>query len=108
MKLTPMFLCYLLASPACLRARTGPQQLTDEVRRLEAEFGGHVGFMARNLKTGETVGYNASERFPTASVIKLPVMAAFFDMVDRKEVDASTPVRLTEDDKKQGSGMLQF
>jgi beta-lactamase class A len=71
-----------------------------EIRGLEAAYGGRLGLMAKNLKTGETVAYNASERFPTASVIKLPIMAAFFHMVDRGQIDPSVKVVLARDDKK--------
>jgi beta-lactamase class A len=71
-----------------------------EIRGLEAIHGGRLGLMAKNLKTGETVAYNASERFPTASVIKLPIMTAFFHLVDRKQIDPAMKVELTPDDKK--------
>jgi beta-lactamase class A len=64
--------------------------------------------MAKNLNTGEVVRYNAAERFPTASAIKLPVMAAFFHLVDTKQLDANTRVILAKEDKKPGSGVLQF
>jgi beta-lactamase class A len=64
--------------------------------------------MARNLATGEVVGYNSAERFPTASVIKLPVMAAFFHLADLKSVDPNERVILTGEDRKGGSGILQF
>jgi beta-lactamase class A len=78
-----------------------------EIRRLEMKFGGHLGFMARNLETGETIGQNTDERFPTASVIKLPVMAAFYDMVQSDRLDPDMPVLLRAEDKKPGSGVLQ-
>lgn len=79
-----------------------------EVRRLEQEYGGHVGLAAKNILTGETIEYNAAERFPTASAIKLPVMAAFFHLVDRNLIDPGMPVTLMKEDKKPGSGILQF
>jgi beta-lactamase class A len=78
-----------------------------EIARLEAEYGGHLGFMARNLKTGETLSYNGSERFPTASVIKLPVLAAFFHLVDERQLDPNEWITLTKTDIKPGSGVLQ-
>jgi beta-lactamase class A len=89
-------------------AAEDPGELLKEIARLEGEYGGHLGVMAKNLNTGEAVRYNASERFPTASVIKLPVMAAFFHLVDLKRLDPDMPVTLAKDDKKPGSGVLQF
>ncbi len=87
---------------------SGEAGLTNEIQRLERQYGGHLGVMAKNLNTGATVAYNADERFPTASVIKFPVMAAFFDMVERKEIDPEARVVLTGEDKKPGSGVLQY
>jgi beta-lactamase class A len=84
------------------------EQLTGILTALEAEYGGHLGVCAKNLVTGETIAYNAAERFPTASAIKLPVMATFFHLVEIGSVDPSMRVVLQADDKKPGSGILQF
>lgn len=103
-------LAFLLLYPISSMAGQPPVDSTiiNEIRRLEQEYGGHVGFAAKNLLTGEFAGYNAAERFPTASAIKLPVMAAFFHLVDRKLIDPAMTVALTKEDKKPGSGILQF
>ncbi|MBI5471285.1 MAG: serine hydrolase [Ignavibacteriae bacterium] len=87
-------------------SQTNDSALTAELQRLENEFGGHLGVAAKNLKTGEVVAFNAGERFPTASVIKLPIMTAFFDLVDHKLIDPQQEVVLTKEDKKPG--LLQF
>ena len=81
---------------------------TQEIQRLEQLYGGHLGMMAKNLKTGEVLAYNPAERFPTASAIKLPVMAAFFNLVSQHKIDPGMKVALTAKDKKPGSGVLQF
>ncbi|MEO8168359.1 MAG: serine hydrolase [bacterium] len=74
--------------------------LSNELQRLENEYGGHLGVAAKNLKTGEVVAFNAAEKFPTASVIKLPIMTAFFNLVDQKKIDPNMKVVLSADDKK--------
>jgi beta-lactamase class A len=79
-----------------------------EIRGLEMTYGGHLGMMAKDLKTGEIISYNATERFPTASVIKLPVMAAFFSLAEEGKVDPAVQVLLRQEDKKPGSGILQM
>jgi len=107
-KILLLFLALLTAAPAAGRPAAGKQEkLIQEVLRLEAKYGGHLGFMAKNLKTGETIGYNAAERFPTASVIKLPVLATFFQLADDKKIDPSELLTLTRADMKPGSGILQ-
>jgi len=102
-------LAALMVVPQLASAVLSSEQeaLLSEIRRLEEEFGGHLGVMARNLETGETVAYNASERFPTASVIKLPIMAAFFHRVEQGTIDPQMALTLTAEDKKPGSGILQ-
>jgi beta-lactamase class A len=80
--------------------------LHQELQRLENEYGGHLGVAAKNLKSGEVISFNGTERFPTASVIKLPIMAAFFHLVDQKEIDPNQNVVLTAEDKKPG--LLEF
>jgi beta-lactamase class A len=78
-----------------------------EITRLEQEYGGHLGFAAKNLATGEVVRYRGSERFPTASVVKLPVMAAFYHLVAQKAVDPMHRITLKADDVKSGSTFLE-
>lgn len=103
-----MFAVVTAAAAAAEPATEQHEGFIREIVRLEAEYGGHLGFMAKNLNTGETVGYRASERFPAASAIKLPVMAAFFQMVDEKKIDPDTVITLAKEDLKPGSGILQL
>ena len=93
---------------SCARAAAGTDSTwLAEIRSLEAAWGGHLGMMAADLKTGDVIGYNQAEKFPTASVIKLPIMAAFFAQVDSGRIDPALRIRLTADDKKPGSGILE-
>ncbi|MDT8900312.1 serine hydrolase [Anaeroselena agilis] len=43
-----------------------------------SDFDGTVGFFAKNLKTGQTIGYNQTLIFPTASTSKLAVALATY------------------------------
>lgn len=94
----------LLLMVTSLQAQTGSQEqaLQKELQRLENEFGGHLGVAARNLVTGEMISFNGTERFPTASVIKLPIMTAFFELVDSGKINPATNIVLTPEDKKPG------
>jgi len=60
------------------------------------DFRGTVGFYVRHLETGATASRNADEVFPTASMIKLPLLVALYDQVDRGVLNLET--RLTYDD----------
>jgi beta-lactamase class A len=85
-----------------------PADWKKELNQLEARYGGHLGFMAKNLKTGEILAYNASEQFPTASAIKLPILAAFYHLVDEKKIDPEQTIILKNEDRKPGSGVLRL
>jgi len=45
-----------------------------EIERLADATGGIVGVAATQLATGRHIGYREGELFPTASVIKLPLL----------------------------------
>jgi beta-lactamase class A len=91
-----------------LAAASAAGGILEEIKALNARYGGRLGVMAKNLETGESVSYNADERYPTASAIKLAVMAAYFDRAARHELDPDMRITLTGADKKPGSGVLQF
>jgi len=88
MRLAP-FLCLMLAIPAVpLAAQAPPKERRD--RALEArlaelakEVRGTVGIYVQHLRTGRTAEVNADSVFPTASMIKLPILVATFDAIHR-------------------------
>ena len=61
----------------------------DLQRAVEAEvagFDGVVGVYVRHLGTGATAAVRADERFPTASLVKVPLLAAVFDRIEAGEL----------------------
>jgi beta-lactamase class A len=106
-----LFTIVIVLSQAGLSEGKGPggkDTVLGQIADLEHEYGGRFGFMAVNLRTGDTIAYHDSERFPTASAIKFPIMGAFFNMVDQKKIDLALKVVLRQVDKKPGDGILQF
>jgi beta-lactamase class A len=78
-------------------------------RRIEERlrgFPGTLGVAALHLDTGEAIAVNADTRFPTASVIKVPVMAAVFQQVAAGHIRLDQALTLKEDEKVGGSGVL--
>ena len=71
----------------------------DAVRSIVARVPGQVGVFAKNLSTGETIAINADQPFPTASVIKLAVLADAFQQIANGKLSLDARVRLTESDK---------
>jgi len=66
--------------------------------RIKA-FQGEMGLYAKNLDTGEVVAVNADQRFPTASLIKVAVMAEVYRQMAAGKFGRNTPVTLHDSDK---------
>ncbi len=60
--------------------------LTKRLLDIVQDFKGEVGIYVRHLKTGKTVEINADTLFPTASMIKIPIMIGIFDKIEKGEL----------------------
>jgi beta-lactamase class A len=88
-------------------AVTAETALQTRIEKIAATLDGQLGVFARNLTTGDTVALAADTRFPTASVIKVPVMVEAFHQIEAGALTLETPVRLRLDAKVGGSGTLR-
>lgn len=79
---------------------TAAQQLIDE-------FEGEAAYLAYNLQTGAEVGYRADAVMPTASTIKLLVLAEIARQVDAGLIDIKQMLPLQPEDTTGGSGILK-
>jgi beta-lactamase class A len=69
-------------------AAAGPDAaLQATLDRLVDGFGGDVGFHVRHLRTGASAERRADDVFPTASMIKVPILLTLFDQVERGVLD---------------------
>ena len=67
-------------------AQKPPSRLQREVNDLVRDYRGVIGVYAKNLKTGETVSYQADTIFPTASIVKIPILLGVMDKIDKGEL----------------------
>lgn len=72
-----------------------------------SQFGGVLGCYAKNLTTGEELGIRADEVMPTASVIKVGIMAELYRQADAGEIDLQERVRVEASDWFGGTGVLK-
>jgi beta-lactamase class A len=63
------------------------QTLGKQLETAAYGFHGTVGMYVRHLRTGETAELNADTLFPTASMIKVPILCATFDKINKGELD---------------------
>ncbi|MCC5939294.1 MAG: serine hydrolase [Lunatimonas sp.] len=71
-------------------------------------FRGTAGLYALNLKTGEEIAINADTLFPTASIIKVPILVGVFDKIEQGELSYTQPLLYRDSLKYGGSGLMQF
>ncbi|MEP6994068.1 MAG: serine hydrolase [Acidobacteriota bacterium] len=76
-----------------------PPSLEARLAERIRAFHGTMGIYAKNLDTGETIVVNADTRFPTASLIKVAVMAEVFRQIDAGKLRLDQIVLLKEADK---------
>jgi beta-lactamase class A len=72
------------AAPPAPRPDTA---LTAKLERLLQGFHGDVGVYVRHLPTGASAAIRADELFPTASMIKVPILLTLYDQVERGKLD---------------------
>ncbi|QOY85911.1 serine hydrolase [Paludibaculum fermentans] len=82
------------------------KDLLDAIRRDMLGVDADISLYAKNLDTGQSFGLRENARVRTASTIKLPIMAAVFHKVARRQLRWDRTLLLRESDKVSGSGVL--
>lgn len=97
------------ARPAAVRADTATLRRTLDslVAAYEGAKQGVVGYAVHNLDTGERLARRGGETFPTASLIKVPILVALYDLVERKMIALDDPITILRIDQVPGAGQLQ-
>lgn len=82
MKVVITVLFWMFAASAVAQS-----SLQATLERLSTGFRGDVGIYVEHLKTGETAAVNADTVFPTASMVKIPILAGVFAKIEAGELD---------------------
>jgi len=69
---------------------------------------GIVGYSVIDVETGARVQRRGDETFPTASLIKVPILVTVFDLVARKMLSLDDPLTVLKIDQVPGSGVIQY
>jgi len=85
---------YLYLSGVGLSANT----LSDQWRQIAAETDGTVGAAAMHLGSGQHVSLHGGERFPLASVCKLPIAMHILAMVDEGKLARGAEIEVVKRD----------
>lgn len=82
--------------------------VSSRLEELALATGGIIGIAATQLGTGRHIGYHEDELFPTASVIKLPLLVTLYEDAQAGRIDLTERVVYRDDTRVAGSGVLQY
>jgi beta-lactamase class A len=71
---------------AKLPAQKTDKKLQQQVESLIKNFKGGIGVYAKNLKNGKTISIKADTVFPTASMVKIPILIGVMDKLNKGEL----------------------
>ncbi len=69
---------------------------------------GVVGYSVIDLETGARINRRGDETFPTASLIKVPILVTVYDLVAKGQLSLDDPLTVLKIDQVPGSGITQF
>lgn len=82
-----IILALLCCIPLWMAAQKTDKKLQLHLQETIAGFNGDIGIYIKNLRTGKTISINADTIFPTASIVKLPILLGIMDRIDKGELN---------------------
>jgi len=89
-------------------ARADTSALRRALDAIASAHHGVLGYSVLNLDTGERLSLRGDETFPTASLIKVPILVTLYDLAEQKQLSLDDPLTVLKIDQVPGSGVLQF
>lgn len=83
------------------------QKLEKRIRSQIRHFRGQAGIFIKDLDSGLEFSYAKDKPFPSASLPKVPIMAACFIAAQQGKIDLGRNIELRSTDKLPGSGELK-
>jgi beta-lactamase class A len=111
-RLTTVLLLGTVFIPTFVLAQVAPvtahedSVLAAQLRPLAEAFHGRVGIYVRHLGSGATVTIDADSLFPTASMIKVPILIGVFDRLERGELGFLDTLVYTDSLRYPGEDLL--
>ena len=92
----------LLLIPIFCSAQKINKKLQAQVENLVKGFEGDIGIYIKSLKTGKVVSINADTIFPTASIVKVPILIGIMDKMNRGELSYTQDFAYNDSVKYKG------
>lgn len=108
LQLLVLFLMMTLISSTLTAQYKIDKKLERQLKPLIDSFHGTAGVYVRNLKTGKEVAINADTIFPTASIIKVPILIGIFNKIEQGFLNYREPLLYRDSMSREGSGLMQY
>jgi beta-lactamase class A len=82
------------------------KNLQAQLQEIIKGFNGNIGLYVKNLKTGKTVSINADTIFPTASIVKVPILLGIMDKINKGELQYDSALTYKDSLLYEGSDIL--
>lgn len=79
-------LAVLFLLPFVVTAQKTDKKLQSKLEEAIYGFKGEIGIYVKNLRTGKTVAINADTIFPTASIVKVPILVGIMNKINNGEL----------------------
>jgi len=80
------FLLLAFSSISFLFGQRTDSKLQKKLEETIQGFNGDIGIYVKNLRTGKTVSINADTVFPTASIVKVPILLGIMNKIQKGEL----------------------
>ncbi|MBS1628369.1 MAG: serine hydrolase [Bacteroidetes bacterium] len=102
------FLTVMCMNILLVTAQTIDKNLEKSIKKEIENFRGDIGVYVHHLKKNKIVAINADTVFPTASLIKVPILVGVFQKIHDGELKLSQPFIYNAKRAYGGSGLMQF
>lgn len=82
------------------------KRLQAHIEKLVKGFRGEVGIYVKDLRRGTIASTRADELFPTASIVKIPILLGIMDKIEKRELDYHQKLTYTDDLLYEGEDIL--
>jgi len=100
--------CILFFNQTATSQLKTDKKLQNKLQVLLDSFHGTAGIYVRNLKTGKEVAINADTIFPTASIVKVPILVGIFKKIEEGKFTYHQPMVYRDSASRGGSGLMQY
>jgi beta-lactamase class A len=102
----PTIFAFLFLIPLLASSQKTDKKLQTKLQEAISGFNGDIGIYVKNLRTGKTVSINADTIFPTASIVKVPILLGIMDKINKGELKYDSSLTYKDSLLYAGSDIL--